>query len=103
AACSSNVGPSDSTEKTGNTDEAIIGGVAADSPTMNAVGSLVTISRYNSGTSEIVYYSYPFCSGTLIGPTAVITAKHCTQAYPTSTELGFAIGPNGKSPTKVLP
>jgi len=56
-------------------------------------------------TVEIVSY-YPFCSGTLVGPTAVETAKHCVMDLDSSslyTDVGFAVGPDASNPTAVYP
>lgn len=54
---------------------------------------------------EVVEY-WPFCSGTLIGPTAVMSAKHCLQNldyYGDSVEVGFAVGPDSYHPVAVYP
>lgn len=53
---------------------------------------------------EIVEY-YPFCTGTLVGPTAVQTAKHCLMNLDlySDVEVGFAVGPDAYEPTAVYP
>lgn len=53
---------------------------------------------------EVVEY-YPFCTGTLVGPTAVMTAEHCLQdlQYYYSTEVAFAVGPNARNPVATYP
>ncbi|HMA95648.1 MAG TPA: trypsin-like serine protease [Polyangiaceae bacterium] len=53
---------------------------------------------------EVVQYS-PFCTGTLIGPTAVMTAEHCLRDldYMSNIEVGFAVGPDASNPTAVYP
>lgn len=53
---------------------------------------------------EVVQY-WPFCTGTLVGPTAVMTAKHCLMDlnYMSNVEIGFAVGPDAFHPTAVYP
>ena len=55
-------------------------------------------------TIEVVTYS-PFCTATLVGPTAVLSAEHCLQDldYYYDVEVAFAVGPNATSPTAVYP
>lgn len=51
---------------------------------------------------EIVSY-YPICSGTLVGPTAVVTAKHCAMDIDYVREAAFAVGPDAYNPIAVYP
>jgi hypothetical protein len=82
--------------------EDIIGGVPATSPLLDGVGALLlesaTIPRHH------------FCTGTLIAPTKVLTAKHCAIFRPDGqdhyfTEIGtvsFAIGPKASEPMQLV-
>jgi secreted trypsin-like serine protease len=72
------------------TSDDIIGGAAASSATLNAVGAL------KSGTGD---NKRVFCSGTLVAPNLVLTAKHCVNGKNSplllqETEISFAIGAN---------
>src|SRR5690606_36303846 len=62
-ACSTSVG-----EEAAAADGAIIGGVQVSSAKLDAVGSL----QIDLGDGRRV----PFCTGSLISPTVVVTAKH---------------------------
>jgi hypothetical protein len=84
----------------GETNQAIIGGTAVTSSAYAAVGALV--------------YYYPeigvvdvFCSGTLVAPKAITTARHCTPSIDLANENGlvpaFAIGPDAFNPIAVIP
>ena len=83
-----------------DTTQAIIGGTPNTSATYAAVGALV--------------YYYPdvgvldvFCSGTLVAPKAITTARHCTPSIDLALENGltpaFAIGPDAFNPVAVIP
>jgi hypothetical protein len=87
-------------ESIGETTQAIIGGAPATSATYGAVGALV--------------YYYPevgvldtFCSGTLVAPKAITTARHCTPNIDLAIESGLipavAFGPDAFNPTAVIP
>jgi secreted trypsin-like serine protease len=88
----------------GPVDEDIIGGVEATSATLDAVGSLML---EQPGQAKAA-----FCTGALISPTMVLTAKHCAWMDAASsgdgaehlfTELGtvsFAIGSNSAAPKR---
>lgn len=57
------------------------------------------------GPIEVVNY-YPLCSASLIGPTAVLSAKHCLidlDYYGESVEVAFAVGPDAYNPKAVYP
>lgn len=101
AACSA---PSDPVASSADSrDDDIIGGVDAKSAKLDAVGSLLLDA--NGAKSA-------FCTGTLIAPTIVLTAKHCTTqlADPATgaveklfTQLGtvsFAIGSDSTAPKR---
>ncbi|MEY2931350.1 MAG: hypothetical protein RL033_2099 [Pseudomonadota bacterium] len=99
SACAQPVGE-EQTSSLGESSQAIIGGAPATSATYAAVGALV--------------YYYPevgvveaFCSGTLVAPRAITTARHCTPNIDLASEYGliaaFAIGPDAYNPTAVIP
>lgn len=94
------------TEKAEATESDIIGGVEIRSPKFDAVGSLQ--AEINGGKQSI-------CTGTLISPNVVLTAKHCAIAIQAAdapdhkdhyfTELVpmyFAIGNDAAAPKKLV-
>jgi len=87
-------GPGDRDTTVGSTAEEVIGGFPATSAKLNAIGA-IGIDNGNNGFT-------PFCTGTLISPTMVLTAKHCVNAAD-PTKLAFLIGPNAMSPIRVVP
>lgn len=86
-------GPSD--EVTADDESSIVGGIDARHPAYDAVGALVIIAKDGSVT--------PFCSGTLVGPNVVLSAKHCHLVLPRDTKIGFGIGYDGFHPRRVVP
>lgn len=76
AACSS--APDE--QKFSEHSQSIIGGHHADSPFWNHTGALVI---QEPGSLEPI----PFCSGTLITPETVVTAKHCTELIEQLAEI----------------
>lgn len=99
SACAQPAGD-DQNNDIGTSPQAIIGGKPATAAAYAAVGALV--------------YYYPevgvldvFCSGTLVGPKAITTARHCTPSIDMANESGlvpaFAIGPDAFNPTAVIP
>lgn len=78
---------------------AIIGGQPADAAGLAAIGALGGIDpegRYR-----------PFCTGTLISPTAVLTGKHCTRRANGASLLDdgplfFALGPDADAPLALV-
>lgn len=86
---------SDDEPDAATTDEEIIGGVAANSAKLNAIGAI----GYNSFGQW-----YPICTGTLINSHMVLTAEHCVNfVQDPATELAFLIGPNANAPLRVVP
>ena len=91
-------------EPSANSASGIIGGVAVTSPQLEAVGALV-VSDVNGAWQ-------PFCTGTLVAPKVVITAKHCVidtklpldvSAQLLKTfQIAFGLGPNGFAPTRTV-
>jgi hypothetical protein len=99
SACAQSAGD-EHTQDIGTSPQAIIGGTPATGAAHGAVGALV--------------YYYPevgvldvFCSGTLVAPKAITTARHCTPSIDMANESGlvpaFAIGPDAFNPTAVIP
>jgi hypothetical protein len=84
----------------GESSHAIIGGTAATSSTYAAVGALVYYLP-EVGVVDL------FCSGTLVAPKAITTARHCTPSIDLANQNGlvpaFAIGPDAFNPTAVIP
>lgn len=87
-----------SDDVTANTDQDLIAGADAVGAEFDAVGLIV--SQLNDGTVSM-------CTGTLIAPTVVLTAKHCAmrspgqEGSPTNVQVGrvlFLIGANGQHP-----
>jgi hypothetical protein len=79
----------------GSTTEEIIGGFPVASAELNAIGALGA----DAGEGKLV----PFCTGTLIAPTLVLTAKHCALAVPDGTSIAFLIGPDARAPVRAVP
>lgn len=99
AACAQQAGD-EQTQDIGTSPQPIISGQPATQATYAAVGALV--------------YYYPevgvldtFCSGTLVAPKAITTARHCTPSIDLAIESGlvpaFAIGPDAFNPTAIIP
>jgi hypothetical protein len=84
------------------------GGAPSRGGAPNVGGTTGTAGSGVGGTTiqpiEVVEYD-PFCSGTLVGPTAVMTAEHCLQdlEYYYSVEVAFAVGPDARNPIAVYP
>ena len=76
-----------------------IGGVEALGSSLNAIG---TVGMMVDG-----HYRF-FCSASLIGPTTVLTAKHCALDLGTGMKLVnlvpiyFAVGPDANNPTRTV-
>jgi hypothetical protein len=88
------------TQDLGTIPQAIIGGQAATGAAYGAVGALVYYHP-EMGVLDV------FCSGTLVAPRAITTARHCTPSIDLAKESGlipaFAIGPDAFNPTAVIP
>ena len=77
----------DASERT--SEDALIGGSADAS--LTAVGSFIT----GEGSHRLA-----FCTGTLIAPRVVVTAKHCTQDLP--ADARFALGADAHAPVRTV-
>lgn len=81
-------------------DSDIIGGVDAKSAKLDAIGTL--------GTKDYDGKFSMFCTGTLIAPKVVLTAKHCTAPGPGQTpmianeEIFFAVGSDSSAPKQII-
>ncbi len=84
----------------GTTSLAIIDGALADEAKYAAVGALV-YSFPDVGVLDV------FCSGTLVGREALVTARHCMPSIDFALENGltpaFALGPDAFNPTQLIP
>jgi hypothetical protein len=99
SACAQPAGD-DQTQDVGTSPQAIISGKPAPEATYAAVGALVYYFP-EVGVLDV------FCSGTLVAPKAITTARHCTPSIDLANESGlipaFAIGPDAFNPTAVIP
>jgi hypothetical protein len=84
----------------GTTSQAILDGSPAAGAKYAAVGALVYYFP-DVGVLDV------FCSGTLVAPDAIVTARHCTPSIDFAIANGlvpaFAIGPDAFNPTAVIP
>lgn len=88
------------TEPLGAATQEIISGAPATGAAYAAVGALVYYHP-DAGVIDV------FCSGTLVAPRAITTARHCTPSIDLALESGlvpaFAIGPDAFNPVAVIP
>jgi len=108
AAACADQGAATEQPKIGGQNEAIIGGVPANSPKLNAIGTLgVQTSYTDEETGEVYEYFQPFCTASLIAPNTVLTAKHCVAGIEQDSYYGyqfvFGIGPDGFNPVRKIP
>jgi hypothetical protein len=87
-------------EPIGSASQSIIDGAPATGATYAAVGALVYFHP-EVGVLDV------FCSGTLVAPRAITTARHCTPSIDLAAESGmiaaFAVGPDAFNPVAVVP
>lgn len=90
-------------EATAEVRDPIIAGVPANGAALNAIGS-VGYAYYDDYYGAWQYQ--PYCSGSLIGKQAVLTAKHCVAFFESDAQYGyktmFAIGPNALAPQRLV-
>jgi hypothetical protein len=96
AACAAE--PTLSSDPVANTNQSILNGVPTDDAAYGAVAALVVDAPWGY---DVV------CSGTLVGPKAVVTAKHCTKhiarAMANGQKTYFAFGFDVLMPDQVIP
>ena len=84
----------------GTSSQAIIDGAPTDAAKYAAVGAVVWFHP-DYGVLQV------FCSGTLVAPDAIVTARHCTPDIELAPQIGvqaaFAFGPDGYNPTQLIP
>jgi hypothetical protein len=92
--------PSVSEAPLGTGSQAILDGAPALDAKYAAVGAVVWFHP-DFGVLQV------FCSGTLVTPSAIITARHCTPNIDLAPQIGvqaaFAFGPDGYNPTQLIP
>jgi len=85
---------------------ALIGGIPANSPTLDAIGTIgVTQSYSDCYSGERVEQRRVVCSASLISERVVLTAKHCVEALLGSgsdSKPYFAMGPDSDNPVRVI-
>jgi hypothetical protein len=72
----------------------IIGGYKATSASLNHTGAII-LDYWDS--------LEPFCTGTLIGPKVVVTAKHCAEVASWGEDMYFGVGPDAYLPDELIP
>jgi Trypsin len=87
-------------EEVAQHEDALLGGHVVTDPKLAAVGALVYYLP-EIGVLDV------FCSATLIGPNAVLTARHCTPSIDFAAEAevqaAIAFGEDAFAPTLVVP
>ncbi len=77
----------------------IVGGIAAKSASLDAIGSLGRIQADGS-------FKY-YCTATLVAPRVVLTAKHCvakagSPPYTETETIYFGVGENSRAPKRTV-
>jgi hypothetical protein len=98
AACGGRSGDGDS--DFGRSEQSIIGGLVATNPLLNHTGTLTYQVRSSGAVGAL-------CSGSLIAPQTVLTAKHCISVLPIFERVGidvfWAPGPDFNQPIERIP
>ncbi len=81
-------------ESVGGAEAEIVGGRPAPGQVFSSVGALVAVKGRTVD---------PYCTGALITPRLVLTAKHCDLLKPTNAPSAFAIGPDATRPERLIP
>ncbi len=105
-ACGADTAARDDSDEGAVTDDELIGGTAAKSASYDAVGAFVHTDARQPDAPPVF-----FCTGTLVAPDVVLTAKHCVTQDATggSTFLAdadhpifFTIGPDSSRPRRII-
>jgi hypothetical protein len=79
-------------------DRALVGAFPATDPNLSAVGAVAVVQ----GADGVEEAPVIVCTGVLIGPSTVVTAKHCLDApveFGEGHRLVFLVGVDGATPT----
>ena len=102
SACAGEAG--DAPEQASETAQPIIGGTPAVGDKYAAVGALV--EAFDDPYYGVLAFN-TFCSATLVGPQAIVTARHCAKYLDSPTypdlQVFFAIGENGYFADQYIP
>lgn len=90
-ACGGNV----SEEPETLTSDPIVGGKPATQGKYGLIGALVDVAP--DGSTEA------FCTGALVYPSVVVTAKHCLMLTAPSANIAFAMGHDASQPDRLIP
>lgn len=81
----------------------LIGGFDADSPRLNAVGSLSRLYPAPADSPESPLNLSLACTGALLDDSTIVTAKHCGSTFASAARSGatlvFGLGADGNQPT----
>lgn len=79
----------------------VIGGFDGSSAKLNAIGSMSLLSAATTAGATPTFSMQ--CTGSLLSPTTVLTAKHCLDSFGAASRaqssLVFGVGPDSAAPT----